>query len=206
MKFKEEVFKVIPATHDEGGAKLEPEERPMERRLVADGLPISLNTSGPHLTQPPVARLQHDTVVTIEGTVGEFAHGLRHLCASCTYFDNELWMKRKREWETGDISLRKQLNVLRGMLLESQNATIQEMHRGADDDMDVEHALNSLGICRALSEIQQDDIIMHPLAGCPDFAHDAHGNSLYKPKNREMAQRSTEVYDAIMKAALGRRD
>ena len=218
MDFKEERLEIAShVTHAADGTKLEPEEKPARRVLDGAEAPMSL---GGKPIQIAGGRAVLPASVAYEGTVGKFAQSFRHQCKFCVHFDREGWQRVKRGiMQSDDIEQQRALNSMRAMLIESQDDAVQSLHTNPmDGDVDVEAALNMLGMCRAQSEIWTSfkkeffPIITHPYGGCPTDSdgHPAKGPDgssldLYKPKNPAAEKAAAQGFDAIMAAALGER-
>ncbi len=72
----------------------------------------------------------------------------------------------------------------------------------APDPVDLAKAsyeMNMWGTCSALSEFRHDLVIVHPMATCPD------GLDFYQDRGRAEKVEASHDYDAIMRAAQGRK-
>ena len=207
MDIKSDTLQVLPVTHSPDGKPLEPEERPAQRVLGVAVAPTG------HIVPGQPVTIGVPTTINIEGTAGEFAQGFRHQCQSCIHFSPAAWQTLRAKWENSpDLIERKFVNGIRGMLLSSGNAQLAERHMGQDEELDVEHALQAMGLCRALTEIFSDHYrqfapqIIHPLGGCPAQPGPSGEDltQLFTPKNRQAARAGAQAYDAVLHAAVKR--
>lgn len=201
MRIKADLLKIRNFPRDDVGNKIEPEQQPLQRVLVTDGAPVSMQGSGEVKGTIP-AEIVYNT------SVGEFANALRRPCHSCKRFDTRWWLKMKALCEdpTGPKENRAWLNGIRAYLLETQNATIQSSHVSQEGDMDVEHALSVLGVCQPLTEINGDPVIVYPTGACPnEICTPDKPHGYYDAKDRDNERMGSSVYDDIMRKATGAR-
>lgn len=195
MNIKNDEIRISTINFNEKGDKLEPEEQAAARIITAD----SPMMHGQGLSGKVVGAIP--TQIIADTTAGEMAQTLRHQCRSCKHFDHENWVKILRTKNLSEIrSDHEQLNNLRARLLQTQNASLTEMHTAVDGDIDIEHAMASLGLCRALTETLQDAVIVHPLGSCPDeviTVSSPHG--LYQSKDEQAAKEAASLYDLILR-------
>lgn len=190
----------------EKGAGVEPEEQAAE---VVQAVPIVVTVgSSPMARDVPMTSLPkaiQKAAMTLHGhiahqtTAGELAASMRIRCGGCRHFDPEGWQKVKREAEASfDRDRLLELNVIRGLVERSENAHLREMHDLAGDgSLDLEHALNSLGLCRALTEHLKEAIFTHPVATCPDDQP-----FFFEPKRELRARRdAASAYDWLLTRA-----
>lgn len=187
MEIKRDTLAVGGLIFDEYGNKVEPEQQPvvrtLEARTIVDG------TSGEQLGTLP-GRVQ-----SVQAA-GVFAQDLRSKCVGCAHFDRRGFaVVRKKMAAT--LEGHRQLNELRASLLESGNADITNLHEAEDGDLDVEGALSMMGLCRAFGELLRDDIVVHPLANCPE------GQNLFKPRDNAADKAGAAAYDHILRLAQG---
>lgn len=195
----------------EQGAPVEPEEQAAE---VVQPLPVFVTVgSSPLAREVPmhtlpahVQRAERDFVargvhVAHQTTAGELAESMVVRCKQCIHFDPEAWQKVKRAAEaSGQKEKLLELNVIRGMIEQSQNVKLREMHDLAGDgSLDLEHALNSIGICRALTEHDKEEVFVHPMSTCPA------DRPFFFQLKRDLASRKSgaSAYDWILKRAQG---
>jgi len=198
MRIKADFLRVKPALALNGD-KLEPEQMPMQRVMTTD-VPASMQGGRTVGTIP--------TEIITETSVGEIASAIRNPCFSCKRFNAVAWKKLFDRWNdpTSPIDERNQLNSIRAALLTTSNAKLQEAHIPEDNDMDVEHAIASLGMCEALTEVLSAPIIVHPTSGCPaEYCTPAQPNGFYKPKDRDHERMGSKVFDNVMRMATGKR-
>lgn len=201
MQIKADLLRINTAPVDSvGGAQPEPEERPAERVFLTD-IPVKGNIPIAGIGLPTLGVLERGAF-RAETTVGEFAEGCIRQCRYCRWFNRKRWIKNLMAWR-GTAAGEAKLNELRAGLLETQNASVQDMHRDLDGEMSPDHALASLGLCEAYGDLFKDDFIVHPLGSCPD--HDESGTALpmlFKPR-AETQQEADEQRDAVLNAAKG---
>ena len=213
MKISAEFLRIQAAEVDAvGGAKPEPEARPLER--VQAGA-IETNFNDGRLTG---GALRGATL--IETTVGQFAQGIRRMCGSCRYMNREAWRHMHAAIEASeDILVRDELNGLRAHFLTSADSTLSDLHEGADGDLDVEHAIGSMGLCEAYTGYLKcpagEEVIVHPAGVCPEKLGDLWPESpdanmalpmLYEPRSNAIQQAASAQYDRVMRAAKGLKD
>jgi len=197
LNIKGERIEILPLTHDEAGNKIEPEQAPARRVLdVSDGILVNGKKTEKEL---PIS-------VSMELPAGRLAVGLSEPCASCKHFDAKAWKEYRRKLES-TAEGQKELNRMRYAIIGTGNAALQARHAGADGDLDVEHALSMLGICRPLTELLRDVTIVYPMATCPSALpqHPSPIAKMYTPKTSDDARMRSKVFDNIMHAAQGKK-
>jgi hypothetical protein len=203
MEIKGDRIEVATGATDEKGRLLEPEAQPARRVIDVKG---NVQLSGGQQlgdTIPTRFVVEGDDTVT-------WAKALMGLCKRCIHFDNPSWRRHIAENEIADaMEDRLELNKMRAYLMETQSIELQDAHASMDGDMDVEHALHSMGICRAMTEIYRERCVVHPLGGCPPADQPGpHGedlSKLFKPRDAEAVKSGASKYDAILRAAQGRK-
>lgn len=194
MKIKEEFFHVTNAPTTDAGDKAEPEQQTVSRILTTDS---EVEGGGSVATQ----------IITSSQAL-EFANAVRYHCGNCRFFDNRGWRAfvAKADSPLSPMTVREDVNKIRGALLMTMNASVGSMHAGADGDMDVEHALQALGFCGPLGEIEKGDpVIVHPLASCPpELVSPANPAGLFKPRDNDSDAAGEAAYDLVMQRAAGR--
>ena len=189
MKIKRELLQLA---HVADG-KCEPEEV-AARRLYQGSTGVSLQ-GGAEAGGIPLQ-------IEAPTTAGEIAAQQQRPCTACAHFDNKCWLATKRAWESGDIERRKDLNRIRFAIVGTGNAAISNASEGADGDLDVEHAVNMLGVCRAMTQANGDAVIVHPLGGCPDtVCGPTQPHGFFSPKDSDVERHGAKLYDAVMQQA-----
>lgn len=197
MDIKGETINVLPLERDEKGDKLEPEERPAQRLLdVSERVQL---TNG-QKTEGSI-RMQ----VSIEMSAGEIAAGFSSPCMLCKNFDTKAWREYFRFLSSNVDGIRV-LNAFRAAIAGSGNAAVRERHVGQDGDVDVEHALQALGICHPLTETMGEPAIVYPVATCPEFVPGTNNPfpKCFVPKTSDDEKVSAAAFDSIMRAAQGK--
>lgn len=200
MKIKADYLRIRNVPFDEAGNPIEPEQQPVQREMVLD-VNVNGSLTGQHLGQVP------GQIIVENATVDDYVAMSRWKCKGCKNFDMPAWKKLMRAWEdpTAPMEQRKYLNGVRAALHESGNASIVERHNDGSGELDVDHALKTLGICRPMSEIHQAPIIVYPMSCCPaDVCTPTQPQGLYVPKDRESERQGSEAFDKLMRAAQGR--
>ena len=200
MEIKSDRIEVAAGVRDpKTDQLLEPEQQPARRILTTDAA-ISLSGSG--ATGQSLA-----SEISVEGEALEWAKAVCGLCHRCLHFDQDGWRKYLRHVAAaGSLDERNMINKIRAYLVTTSNAELQSIHSG-NDGMDVEDALNSLGICRALTEIFNDMTVLHFKGGCPpEEKRGPKGevlHNLFSPRDAEAEKANVSNYDRIMRAACG---
>jgi len=211
VKIRSDVIKIQTADRDLGGAKVEPEEKPVSR-VIRTSAPLS-----PH-GNPQDVRGEIPTEVILDaGSISDLARGAKRLCKDCVWFNQKDWQKAvKRIEKTSDVHKRQEINNIRAALLMTKNAQLATSFEDHDGDLDVEVALMVAGKCQALSEITDDLIVVFPQGCCPDVAQKADGseipvvtlgspNGYFKPASRESKKEQNKIYDQLLRAAQNKR-
>lgn len=212
MKIDQQEIRVVPATTDPAtGEKLEPEERPAEIRnytampLVMGSDPRNVSFAGPSLTVRGV--------VSVDMVAGEVADALRKRCADCRHYDRKAWMHLYRQWRVGSYEEQQKLNALRATASSVGDEDYRQKHMDAEQgEVDVEHAIQDMGICHALTDYwskilgRNEEMLFAPECGCPDeFGPDnTYLGRLFMPRDGGAAKRGAQQYDKVMQAAAGR--
>lgn len=178
----------------ESGERVEPEEKPARRILGG-----TIGTTTDHGESAGRMRAR----VILETTVSELAIGMRNSCFSCKHFDQHAWaVFMRKAWATKEGM--QTLNNIRAALEVSENLALREQHQGMDGEMDLEHALSSLGICQALTEAHgEKPWIVYPGGSCPQTVPEKgtpFGNA-YQPRDSAAEKQSSSAFDAIMRRA-----
>lgn len=202
MKIRADKIRIRTVPFDDKGDKMEPEAQPVQRIFETESQVTS---------QDGTLKGATPTQVIYETTVGELATAMRSPCFSCKHFDAHAWQKILSVWNdpTSSLEQRAQLNQCRAALLQTGNAELQEAHTNPLDkeqDMDVEHALSVLGICRPISEIMREPVIVYPTSSCPgEFCTPTQPNGFYDAKDKDADRLGSATYDNVLKTALGQK-
>lgn len=192
------------------GDPIEPEEQRAEvvqpiqplitlgNKHMAEDVPLATQ---PGFVREAAARAQAH--IAHQTSAGELASSVLQRCQCCVHFDPVGWGSLLRRAEaSGDKRLFQGLNEVRAQIAEALQIDPTAAARHDLDqsgDVDLEHALKSLGLCKALSEHFKDDILVMPINACaqPEF---------FKPKRELEARRAAASgYDNILFRAAGRR-
>lgn len=197
MDIKNDEIRISTVNFTKEGDKLEPEEQAAARILTGTA-PLTHGTT----------KLAGNIPMQVIGetTVGDLARTFRRQCRTCKHFDHDNWVRILRTKALSEVRTdQEELNKLRAGLLQTQNASVHDMHLGQDGDIDIEHALASLGICRALTETLNDAIIVHPLSSCPDdVITPTSPDGFYQAKDDHQDKEAASAYDLILRKAMGR--
>lgn len=165
---------------------------------MAEDVPLA---SQPQFVRDAAARLT--THIAHQTSAGELAASVLQRCQSCVHFDPVGWGRLIRRAEaSSDKRLFQALNEVRGQLVEALqiNPAAAERHDlDQSGDVDLEHALKSLGLCKALTEHFKEDVLVMPINPCaqPEF---------FRARPELESRRATAGgYDWILRAAQGRR-
>ena len=192
-------LEILPAAN-------EPELAPARR---TQALPLTVNLAGGAPTVEsrqgrPALNFQGSTPVlrslapvTTELTAGEVATALKARCARCLHFRNEEWKSTKKIWERSDPGSVRKVGLAK-MVMHFARAVI-DRPPDPSDLARASHEMNSWGICAALSEDRHDLVIAHPDACCPE------GVEFYQDRGRAEKVEASRAYDAILRAAQGRK-
>ncbi len=203
MKIRNDLLRVASGMAHVDGTKAEPEEQPVERRLIVDS---DTTTADGQATKTNVP-----VHIVSEMSAGVLAKKLSAPCSTCAYFDRKPWLKllaiTEADGTTAPLHVREQINEVRASLLMTNNASLNEMHTGSEGDMDVEHALHSMGFCRALTENNADheEVIVHPTGCCPaEVISESAPMGFYKVKDSIAKKEAVSAYDAVFRQAQGK--
>lgn len=199
MKIKADLLRIRTTPFDDKGDKVEPEAQPMQRVIQTDAN-VGMQGGGQVGSIP--------TEIQYETTVGEYAQGARHQCFTCKHFSRDAWKKLFSMWNdpTASIDKRKALNGIRAALLQTNNATLADRSTNPmDGDFDVEHAVALLGVCKPLTELRKDVVIVYPMSSCPpEVCSKTNPDGLYESRNKELDRVGSQEFDRIMRVAQGR--
>lgn len=198
MKIKDDLLHISAVPVKDDGTSAEPEEQTVSRILTTEA--DASMTSGTAVGSIPMQ-------VVAQSTVAEFAATARSRCITCKHFDNPAFVElfRKADHPAAPIQMREAMNSIRAALLQTSNAEIQGAHSGMDGDMDVEHAIRAMGFCRALGELANDYVAVHPLSSCPDEVIGPNSPvGYYQPKDNASERAADAAFDHIMRRAQGK--
>ncbi|HUI23292.1 MAG TPA: hypothetical protein VLY82_02750 [Nitrososphaerales archaeon] len=187
------------------GSGLEPEEAPAKRVQylpttidLAPELPeVESRQNRPALHFPDKRTIAERAFpVTSELTAGEVADLLRKRCSNCAHFRNDLWIFTKRVWERAPIgnSRREGIQKMVSQYAHSMCDSVPSMN----DLARAAWAMESWGICGALTERNRDLVVVHPDACCPE------GIEYYQDRDRAAKREASAVFDTILRKAQGR--
>lgn len=197
MDIKGEKIEVVPLTRDQNGERIEPEQAPARRLLdVSDRVKLTHNGEKTDATLP--------MSISVEMPAHELAMGMSQPCFSCRHFDQKAWYEYRRSRE-GTIDGRDEMARYKAELIRTTNAAPTVDASG--ENVDVEFAMRSMGICRVLTEACREATIVYPVSTCP-AALPKTGEAFpraYVPRTSDDAKQSTATFDSIMRSAQGRR-
>jgi hypothetical protein len=197
MKIKADKLKIVSGARDVGGHKIDPEAQPLARELSVD---MPANLGGKHVGSLP-------STVVFETTAGEYANAMRSPCFNCKHWDDAGARELIRRWDASNAPLEKRsfVNQMRGNIIGTKDPEFIRKHMVTPQgELNVNHALMSQGICRALTEIQGDVVFTSPDCHCPDdLCGPGRPSGLHEPKSAQIERHVTQAYDAIMKRAAG---
>lgn len=195
MKIKEQLLRIQASPYDDRGQRLEPEERPAERILVVD-TPMKGNLDQQH-------HGHMRTSVNIQGNAHQFANGLRTMCAQCKHFDGDAWQKKKRQLSASKEGVQL-LNGIRVEMINQGLGPATEMHSN-EDELDLEHAISFMGFCRAQTEMHREEVLVHPMGGCPpEICTETSPLGYFEDANEATKRIGSAEYDRIMRQSQGK--
>ena len=197
MKIRRDLLQIASGVRHADGTKAEPEQQPVQRVIETTA---ATTAGGSNVGQMPVRFVS-------EMSAGELAQTASRTCSTCKHFDHALFQKvlRNADHPAAPLEKRQAVSEIRAALLMSGNANLNDMHSGLDGDFDVEAAMKSCGVCRALTQRDDDLNVFHPLASCP--AHvisptSPHG--FYVAKDNAAKKEASQNYDAVLRQAQGK--
>lgn len=196
MEIKGDHIRIDTSPRDAEGKQLDPAEKPAAHELILD-IPLTSNALGgaPNV----LGHLQRPGIIQEVGTVAQFAHDVQHTCGLCRWFDNEKWLQTKANMAASqDPKDFKALGQIRASFMDTFTGLPPNHPR-------IEAAMNTLGICHALSAFWDDAVITSPEAGCTSDPGPKGENltKLFEPRSTESEKVATGLYDALMRAAQG---
>lgn len=193
MKILGEQITVHAGGRDEKGDRLEPEDQTAVETVLAP-VEIAIGNHAVHGRQvvgEKIARIGRETSAI------ELAMAQSTRCELCAHFRNQDWLALKKRLDMpNNVEGLAILNALRAELLASTDTTTFEYR---EIDHDVEHALGEMGVCSAWTEEKRELCITVPYGGCPAE------HVLFTPKDQQAERTATKAYDAILRAAQGRK-
>lgn len=188
-----EEIRVSNVTHDEKGDRLEPEAVPAERVVIGEAALL-------HGGNPIDGGVKTETVIA--STAGALAATVRNPCKACKHFDRRGWIDFVKQ-SSATADGKQFLNQVMGELIANQHMEFQELHTNPlDGDFDTVHALNSLGLCRVLTEMMNDAVIVHPIAVCPpQLRSPDRPQGAFEPFNKDADREGSAAYDAVLRVA-----
>lgn len=204
MKVKSEFFRVWTGPTPDGHP-VDVEGRPLQR-VIESAASVRMNTGQP--VNIPGMAPELPTQVITESSVLTAANAQRWICRTCKFFDKKYARALLEKWNdpSSPMEDRQALNNLRAGLLMTQNAELHDMHQGEDGEMDVEHILQTLGYCHALSQVHDAVRLVHPQACCPTEVQTVQSPQGYWASRKGDARlaEGTAAYDATFRLAQGK--
>lgn len=197
MKLRMDRLKIQSGGTDAKGHKVDPEGQILERE-------IAIQADMTHGGRPIAGSIP--TSVVFETTAGQFAEAMRSPCWNCKFFDNKGSQDLIRRWDASDAPKDKRsfVNQMRGNIIGTKDPEFIKRHMTGEGEISVNHALMSLGICRALTEIQGDVVFVDPTSTCPDeLCGPGRPNGMWESKDAAAERHGNKIYDGIMKRAAG---
>lgn len=185
-----------------GGAKPEPEERPLLDAMKLEPNKVALSTGKLVDSVNNMTAIQETTVFDALQAFGKH-------CGYCKHFNLRKGQEEILRMRTmGSPEERKMLQELRAQLLES--GAVESLNDFASLDEvfhdETKEFIGQMGACEAASSVALEVQLMHPSQnGCP--TRFANGNPfpwLYEPKDSSVAQRDKENQDLLMGKASGK--
>jgi len=181
-----------------GGAKPEPEERPMAHIRTLEGSKVQLST-GEVITG-------HASTVVIETNVFAELEYVGKQCGHCLHWDYRMGQEEFIRIEfQGSPEDKKMVAELRAQLLETgvvDGAGDFVGHTQVFHDETLGF-IKQMGACRAASALKQEIQLLHPSQeGCPShFADYSPFPWLYVAKDSDTAKRDQLIRDSLLKTA-----
>lgn len=181
-----------------GGAKPEPEERPMFIERKVEGNAIQLST-GELMRAKDVSVLIQTNVFAEMDYIGK-------QCGHCAHFDLRMGQEEMiRIQHRGSPEERKMFAELRAQLLETGVVDAAGDFVGHSQIFHDETLsfIYQMGACRAASALKNETQFLHPSQeGCPShFADGEEWSWMYVPKDSDVAKRDQLIRDSLMKTA-----
>lgn len=181
----------------EDGTKAEPEEQVVENRIVTSATEVTKGGQALDAAFP--------VHIVTEATAGEVAKKLAAPCGKCKFWDNRWWMKQLKTADPLNPLNNHTLNEIRAALIGCSSVDINLLHIGKDGDLDADHAMGSLGLCRALTELQKEEVLVHSSGSCPkEYCSPEIPHGLWEPRDRDAEKHQANVYDEVLHRAQGK--
>lgn len=172
------------------GTKLEPEEQGVRRTIFTDADAKHGDDS--------VGQMRASIVAEMSAI--EAAELISKPCHLCAHWRPDEWPRLRRKMETTPEGVA-DLNRVRAALLSMGGATIPQLQNN-DDFHDVEHALGAAGVCKALTDLYQQNMVTMPTACCPDSGPDGLPlPSLFVARRGDERRTSISTRDHILRLA-----
>lgn len=188
MKQTGEKVEIGSGFRDEKDQPLEPEEQPVKRTLFsAAEASAGTLTSGAPVGSLPLA-------ISSEMSAFDAAGLLTSACRNCVHW---------RQDENAAFRSRYTISELRAILRIDVVVKNDDVLAALDDVDQIGVALESMGVCKALSSALRDDIVTHFSATCPDtYPNGAPLQSMFRSRD---ARATTRARDSIFTIASGRK-
>ncbi|MBP6479866.1 MAG: hypothetical protein KA310_03370 [Pseudomonadales bacterium] len=185
-----------------GGAKPEPEERPLNITLEIE------KGTGEGAQQPGAAELQLDRnkLVTVESSVAEREQLLGKYCGNCLHFNHAAGLATLERWaHRGTDAEKKHLQALYGELAEEDPTgggedvvTTEEVFQATY----AERRMGQMGRCQKASNLLSEDVLVMPDGHCMGPGEPLVQNTdLWEAKDRDVARHVAEQREALYGAA-----
>jgi hypothetical protein len=133
------------------------------------------------------------------------ANAMRSMCYTCKHFDTDRFKKLKALWERGTPEQRRSLRNIEIALMTTGNSKLVEHTPDEDGQIDTDEAMSILGVCKALTVLHNDPVIVHPLSCCPEEVCDAqHLNGFHVPAGLAEERQGNKMFDDVMRKAQGK--
>jgi len=190
-----ELLRVIPATRDDAGTPLEPEERPATE---AFSMPVEVNISSEAVAPGSGAaagRLRG--MVGVDTTAGEVAQAAATRCELCEHWRRDAYLKHLAAI-ADTIAGQKQLDAMRGELLGRKSGSLSVT---TEDLLSVNASIQyDFGICAAFTESERIPVAAAFYGGCPE------NDQRFKSRSRSDQRAGSAAFDAVMRLAQGRKE
>jgi hypothetical protein len=204
MDVKSDIIRVSTEKRDQDGKQIDPEEHLAERSI---GLEAPMTLGGVEVGTLPGS-------IDFQTTAGSFAQGVRDRCELCKHWSVDRWRAVRRGLEFGNrLDHRQMVNEMRYNLeIYLEGGDRDKFSDAQTGELDIEAALDSMGLCAALTEVfSRADGEVSPwatfsAAGCPSF-EGPHGEDLLKnfvPRDAEAYKAACKSYDNVMRMAQGK--
>lgn len=209
MKIKRDVFRIESGAREADGTKLEPEQQAVQH-IFEGAAPVGVG-AGLDIVDGDGARGSMPLEIIAHSTAQQTARSVSALCANCKWWSNEAWRRMLANAERPDASPAERHSVreIRAQIL--LHMPEADKHVGDDGDYDVEHAMQSMGLCPALKEFYktkgepEEPVAMWPTAGCPtETCTPDKPMGLFLPRDGDARKASAANFDAVMQRAAGK--